>query len=112
MSGVQAAALGSVFCVTCHDHSSRTVPSCLHLKKSLIPIQRITDKEGSLNWIFLSIITSESHFMIKFEFFPTWPVARSYMFSERILEEQTTVSKVPEQRQQAPAFFQLKCSLI
>lgn len=70
MSGVQAAALGSVFCVTCHDHSSRTVPSCLHLKKSLIPIQRITDKEGSLNWIFLSIITSESHFMIKFEFFP------------------------------------------
>lgn len=34
------------------------------------------------------------------------------MFSERILEEQATVSEVPEKRQQAPAFFQLKCSTL
>lgn len=72
-SGTQAAAfgitLGSVFCVICHDHSSRTVPSCLPLKKSLISIQWITDGEGSLNWGFLSIIISESYFMIKSEFF-------------------------------------------
>lgn len=67
--------IGKLFCMTCHGHSSRTVPSCLPLKKSLIPIQWITDREGSLNWGFLSIITSEFHFMIEFEFLPfaQWP---------------------------------------
>lgn len=98
--------------MTCHGHSSRTVPSCLPLKKSLIPIQWITDREGSLNWGFLSIITSESHFMIEFEFLPFAQRPGATCFSERILQEQATISKVSEKRQQAPAFLQLQCSTL
>jgi len=48
--------------------------------------------EGSLNWGFLSVVTSELHFMTKFEFHPLcqWPGATC--FTERIPEEEAAIA--------------------